>query len=156
MAWLDDAITILRNVIGDDVSPYSYSDSRLEEILGSASSFVISEISFDSAYVVDVSIPEVTPDPSGDNSFIALVVLKAACIIGCAEHRNASRKAMSFRDGPSSIDGRGVADHAKFVAQDLCKKYEDAKFDYVFGDGSLGVAIIGPYTGGGEPSSIYS
>jgi hypothetical protein len=63
-----------------------------------------------------------------------------------AEHRVASSKAYSIKDGPSTIDGRGPAENKKLIAAQQCTAYQSAKLAYLAGDISVGEAIIGPYS----------
>jgi hypothetical protein len=150
MAWTTDMVMIVRGLINDMVSPYSYSDERLEQLICVGAVLTMQDVDFDTSYTVDLSAFTITPDPSvaDDADFEALVSLKTACIIAMGEHKDAAKTAISVKDGPAFVDTKERAKHLEAIADDACSAYEKAKINYQIGDGSLGRAIVGPYNAG--------
>ena len=127
MSWQGEMGTMVRYLINDvDSSSYSFSTTRIEtSILVSAqlSSF---NVDFANEYTINVEGCSLSPDPTDtdtkDNAFIALVCLKAACMIIGGEIRSESGNAISIKDGPSSIDLRGVTGTLSVLYKDLCER----------------------------------
>lgn len=145
MSWQDDARNLLRTVCGDVGPTYEYNDSRLDELILHAARFVINESYLSDTYTLTMNTGTISPDPVGDNWFISLVILKAWDILAKNEYRVASNKAMSIRDGPSSIDGRGIAENKKVIADKASKDYESAVVTYNAGTYNVGAAIMSPF-----------
>lgn len=147
MAWSTDMVTMLRILIDDYTSPYTYDNTRLQTLIAVAGQLVQTELTFDNTYTIDVSVPSITPDPvtAADDAFINLTVLKAACILSMSESRTAASKGMLVKDGPSTIDARDMASSKSGVAEDYCEAYQKAKKDYQAGNSSAGQAVVGPY-----------
>lgn len=148
MAWADVMIPIVRGLVFDLETPYTYSDARLTTLIVTAAALVVSTVDFGTSYTVDTANETIVPDPSADDDFVALVSLKAACIISQGEARDAARKAISVKDGPSFIDTKDRAKHLYELAKDVCEKYQKAEIAYKVGDGSIGRAIVSPYATG--------
>ena len=155
MSWQGEMCTMVRYLINDvDSSSYSFSTTRIEtSILVSAqlSSF---NVDFANEYTINVEGCSLSPDPTDtdtkDNAFIALVCLKAACMIIGGEIRSESGNAISIKDGPSSIDLRGVTGTLSVLYKDLCERYESVLLDYRAGNAVAGHAILGPYSPGSD------
>jgi hypothetical protein len=145
--WENVMVIMLRSMIGDNLVPYTYSDRSLKSIIVVSTVMTLKEVDFIYPYVVDVYNTTISPDPVlyKDNSFLGLVSLCAASMIADGEYRNASRYAVSHRDGPSHIDTKGIAENLKNVAKNVAAAYNNALQDYKLGNGSPGVSIIGPY-----------
>ena len=79
-----------------------------------------------------------------------LACLKAACIIVGSEIRKEASNAIAIKDGPSSIDLRGVTGTLSVLYKDLCEKYEKYLLDYKTGRSIGGQSIIGPYSPGSD------
>jgi hypothetical protein len=148
MSWKNDVTKIVRALI-NDLDGTTYADSRIEEVAIVAAYKVYSEISFNNTYTITLSTETISPDPTSnsDNDFISLVALKAACIFLRSEAKTQASSAISMTDGPSSISLKGVYEALKSEADDVCKKYDEAKNQYAF-NGSVGLAILGPYAPG--------
>jgi hypothetical protein len=148
MAWQDEMVPVFRHMIGDVGATPQYTDDRLQNQIVSAGYFVQTNVKLSRVYVHDLVTPDITPDPTvnpRDEAYINLVLLKAACMFYAGEAKVQSRKALSMRDGPSAIDGRGVVQCIKDLKDDFCKAYEDAKLEYQMGKLSPGAAIVTPY-----------
>jgi len=146
-------IPIVRGMIFDMTAPYTYADARLEELLAVSAVLVIQEVDFSMSYTVDLSAVTISPDPSNDDDFVALVCLKTACMISHGEHRDAAKQAISVKDGPAFVDTKDRAKHLGDLAEDACQAYARAKLNYQIGDGSVGRAIVGPYAAGNSPDT---
>lgn len=146
MAWQDEAVPLLRVVIGDNVSPYTYCDSGLIDIFIGSAKLVISEVTFDNAYTITLSTSTISPDPSDDVYFLTLVSLKAAYVIANSEYRTDSMQSMSISDGPSTISTTGSSAGMKARVDQLYKDYEKAKFQFALGQSSSMGAVLTPTT----------
>jgi len=146
-------VPIVRGLIFDLVQPYSYSDTRLEELIAISAVLVIQEVSFDTSYTVDINAVSIAPDPAADDDFVALVSLRTACLISQGEHRDAAKKAISVKDGPAFVDTKDRAKHLGGLAENACVAYSRSKLNYQVGDGSLGRSIVGPYNSGNSPDT---
>ena len=150
MSWQTNMVPIVRGLIFDLTTPYIYDCTRLEELICVAAVLTMQELDFNISYTVDLSEVSITPDPSdaNDEDFVALVSLKTACLISQGEHRDAAKRAISVKDGPSFVDTKDKAKHLGVLAEGACSAYTRAKTNYQIGDGSLGRAIVGPYNAG--------
>jgi hypothetical protein len=145
MAWQDKIPLIIRGVINDMDSPYRYSDTRLEELACISAVFVANDVIFSVSYTIDIENQIITPDPSSDSAFVALVSMRTACMILNGEYTTASNKGIVVKDGPASIDTSKMVDAKKELANKACKDYDIAKKNYIFGDGSICKAIVTPF-----------
>ncbi len=134
MAWLDDAIVLLRVLTGDDNSPYNYCDDRLSNMIIGSAKMVLFELSFDANYSVDINTLSVTPDPSSDNFFIPLVCLFAAVKIANSEYRQFSLASVNITDGPSAIDMSGQSAAFLQRMKALQADWAAAKLQYSLGN----------------------
>lgn len=149
MAWQNEMTLIIRHLINDlDSAAYTFTDSRIQETVLVGAQLVLTEIDFTNTYTVDVDALTLSPDPTTgtkDNSFIALVSLKSSCIITGSQLRTQSLSALALKDGPSSIDTRGIVAGLAIIYKDVCEKYETAKIEYKTTN-SIGQAILSPYS----------
>ena len=162
MAWQNELTLILRHIIGDlDPDNYSFTDSRLEESLLVAAQLIHNEMEFNIIYTIEVDNAILSPDPTltstgysdKDDDFIALCCLRAGLLLTASQLRTYSLKAISIRDGASSLDMRGVVQGLKMVHDDLSKKYEDVKLSYQTGKLGLGKVILSPYSPGADSAN---
>ena len=155
MAWEGQMTTMLRYIINDvDPADYKFSNRRLETTLLVAAQLIAPTMDFANVYDINVEGCQLDPDPTDsdtkDYDFVALVVLKAACVIVGSEVRSESTNAISIKDGPSAIDLRGVSNTLVILYKDLCEKYEQAVIDYQAGSSIAGTSILGPYSPGSD------
>ena len=155
MSWQTDITTIVRHLLNDlDASSPSFSDDRVQKTVLVAAQLIVSQVDLSQNYTIDISGTSLSPDPTAsatlDNDFITLLSLKTSCIILGSEVRSESGNAISIKDGPSSIDLRGVASTLVVLYKDLCSKYESALLDYSAGNSIAGQAILGPYSPGSD------
>ena len=132
MAWQNEMVRIVRHLINDlDSSNYTFTDDRLEES-------------------VLVAALDMSPDPTTlttkDDAFINLASLKAACIILGSEVRTNALNAIVVKDGPSSIDMRGITSGLHVIYKDMCNKYDHYIMQWKAGNSIAGQAILSPYS----------
>ena len=135
MPWQNEMTLIVRNLVNDlDSTNYTFSDDRLEESILVSSQLSILEIDFEQTYTIDVDSTSLSPDPTTssdkDDSFINLVSLKTAQMLLGSELKTHSLNAISLRDGPSSIDLRGIVSGLKILFDDINRRYEEAVTQY--------------------------
>lgn len=138
MVWEYEVIEGTRIILGDLDSPFTYADERLERIAIVSAVQVINEMDFDNTYVVDVSKCSITPDPADltvvnpkDNIFMALVSLKAACLIVNADLKKyATLGGLMVKDGPSSLDTKMLFTNQLALAKRFAEDYNYLKFNY--------------------------
>ena len=143
--------SIVRTWINDlDSSSYKYSDGRINQVICVAARFVQQDAEFKTRYSIGVDYISPNPAELEDFDFINLVGLKTACIILGGELKMEAGNAISIKDGPSSIDLRGVASTIAAYRNDICSRYDEYLLDYkVFGI-QAGQAVLGPYSPASE------
>ena len=155
MSWQGQMSTVVRYLIDDvDQTKYKYAPKRIETSLLVASQLVIMQADFNNTYTVNVESCKLSPDPSDaetlDLPFMNLTCLRAACIIVGSEIRSESANAIAIKDGPSSIDLRGVTATLTTLYKDLSDRYDKLLLDYKAGNSVAGQAILGPYSPGSD------
>jgi hypothetical protein len=153
MAWQTQITIMLRHMLNDlDSASYTYTDARLQQAATVSAQLVLSKNDFNYTYVVDIANSTISPDPVdvADNDFITLLCLKTACIILGSEIKAEAANSIAIKDGPSSIDLRGVSSTLNVLLQEYCNKYEEASLDYTAGNSLGGQAILGPYSPGSD------
>lgn len=153
MSWQVECKLILRHLIDDlDCTDYKYTDRRLEELLIVAAQFVNVDVDLRQEYTIDADQLTLDPDPTArdarDESFINLMILKAACILERAEARKAAGKAVSLSDSfGTKVDLTGNLQGALALLKDgYCKAYTDAKLEYSLDNMAVvGAAVMGPF-----------
>jgi len=150
MSWQTEISTIVRYLVDDTSTAPTYPDIRIETTILVAAQLVITEISFEQSYIVNVEQCQLTPDPTTssarDDGFINIVALKAACIIAGSEYKVHALSSVKVSDGPSSIDMSSIADHMKTLYQTLLTRYEDYKINFSSNNSNVGQAVLGPYS----------
>ncbi len=147
MSWDADLVLMVRVLVSDIASPQTYTDEYLERVLITAGIIVDAEFPFDYDYSYDISALTISPDPvtSEDSVFMALVPLKAACILVQGEFKQALGQGIKVRDGDSAIDTsvsfRGYRD---ILELGPCAAYEKLKWSLLASSG-VGKAVLGPY-----------
>ena len=155
MSWQGQISTMVRHIISDvDPTNYKYSPHRIETTILVAAHFLAVETALKQPFNINVEQCRLSPDPTDeatrDDDFISLVTLKTACIILGSEVKAESGNAIAIKDGPSSIDLRGVSGTLVTLYKDICQKYEQMLMDYKAGNSLAGQAILGPYSPGSD------
>lgn len=160
MAWQDELTFITRTLINDFDNPYTYSDSRIEQVLVVASKYVQLDITTSHTYNIDVSNFDISPDPTllKDNTFTGLVCLKAACIIDQSTFRTKAAREGSVKTvlGPASIDvTNNLSGYKTILEIGPCKLYEQLCLEYNIGNASIVQAVLSPFVGNNfDPHSL--
>lgn len=150
MAWQDEMTAILRTLVGD-LDATVYTDDRLQQILVVGAFQVLRELSFTTTYSVSVGSVTLSPDPTltatKDDSFTNLVCLKAAAITDKGSAIQATRRAISVKDGTSAIDLRGPLEGWLSLLEKggWTAAYEKAKLEYQSGQSVAGMAVMTPF-----------
>ena len=146
--WIDTALPLLRTIIQDVSNTPDYGDSRLIDVLFSASHLLLSEVSFNFSYTVDIIARTIDPDPatSLDTSFLNMVVYKAALLILSSELKTGASQGVIVRDGPSTVDLRSTFASQKERYKLMLDEYNRVKMQIKLGDLNSGIGILGPYT----------
>lgn len=132
MSWKEESLAVIRPILGDDISPFTYCDSRLLDVMTAVAKLLVSEITFDlNTYSVVCTTQTISPDPSDDLFFIPLLVLKTASVIANSEAKAAATVSGSVSDGPSSVDLSGAATSLKERAKVIAEDYQKAKLQYM-------------------------
>jgi hypothetical protein len=151
MAWQTDMVVMLRFLINDVEAPQTYTDERLETLIAVAATYVLSEMKFHYEYVVNISTPSITPDPTDipDLAFMNLVTLKAACLFDNWGYRSKmGTSGISVKSGADTVSTGGQLSGYQWILQNgACKGYETAKWEFEAGNLCPGRAILGPFAG---------
>ena len=152
MAWTTDLVLMTRVLISDIATPQTYTDEYLQRVLITAGIQVDAEFTFGYTYIYDISAITISPDPvaSGDYPFIALIPLKAACILTQGEFKQALGQGIKVRDGDSAIDTsvsfRGYRD---ILELGPCAAFDKLRWSLLASGassgGGVGKAVLGPY-----------
>lgn len=163
MGWNTDLVLMVRVLISDLSLPQTYADEYIQRVLITAGIQVDAEFPFSYAYVYDITALTITPDPvvNVDSPFMAMIPLKAACILTQGEFKQALGQGIKVRDGDSAIDTsvsfRGYRD---ILELGPCAAYEKLKWSLLASGeaagGGVGKAVLGPYRspGGNALSTI--
>ena len=161
MSWQDETIPMLRVLINDLGETPDYSESRLEELLLVAASYVSREIGFANDYTVSITSCTISPDPtdkSGDGlDFMNFIVLKAACIVDQSTLRTkAALAGLKAQFGPARLDTLQHLDGFKILMeQGPCATYEQLKMEYMFGNDHYVKGVFSPFVSNNfDPASL--
>lgn len=132
----------------NDADTSTYSDARLSKFIAFAALEVFSRLGI-SGYSVNITTPSIDPDPESDINISSLLVLKSATIVIKNEIKQLSITAgYKVMDDRSSIDGAEALKAMKELLKSFENNYDQAVQGYALGNGSIGKAILGPYTPG--------
>lgn len=159
MAWDATMVTMLRVMINDLTTPYTYTDARLEQVIALAASYVTQEIDFDTDYTVTIDPPAISPDPvdEEDSAYMNFVVLKAACIVDIGLYRTkAAIAGVKARLGPGQLEtAQHLTGFKDLLTIGPCAAYTTLKKEYEFGDNLAIKAILSPFVSNNfYPSSL--
>lgn len=149
MAWNDVMPLMLRYIIGDVDCPETYTDVRLQTMILISGKFVAAEATFSQNFVPDLTLMTLTPDPTCeptlDDWYANMTVLKAAHNIILSEHKLLTNgSAIMYKDGSATVDMRDLAKHKYELLKDISKQYSDAMLNYKMGVNPSCAAIVGP------------
>lgn len=147
MSWTDNALMPLRILINDFTIPYNYDDNSLKQLLFVAGVYVAKELNLPTTYSFTYSTYIVTPDPSNDEIFTSMTILKAACLTNTWNFNSkAIMDGISAKCGPAQMtvksDGRLLLG---LLTEGPCKAYEDLKTQFNFGNPDIIKGILSPF-----------
>jgi len=147
MAWLDDAVSMLRVMIWDMESEPEFCDDKLEQVIMMAASQISAEVAFPDTYTVNFSARTVSPDPSEDAVYFNLMLLKAACIIDRGKMRSAvAMTNLEARCGPVSMKvGDNIKGYDSLMSKGYCAVYEETRMQYLFSNIGWCKAVLTPF-----------
>lgn len=152
MAIASGLITITRVLINDLDSPYTFSNDKVEQSIAVAGYQVTLDYDFAVDYTFDIDAPDISPDPMADATYdqimIALVTLKAACILSVNRYTGQVGNGLKVRDGDTEVDTTaGFKGYLDIVTIGPCASYR--KLLEQVGNvqfANLGKAVVGPYS----------
>jgi hypothetical protein len=153
MAWDTEIPVIVRVLIDDLVSPYTYSDRRLKQVITVAAQLVKEELTaVDGVYTVNLTDLEISPDPTlsnRDDVFINCVSLKSACIIDQSSVRTkAASEGIRAALGPASLSVSGnMTGYKILLDQGPCALYKKFIEDYDIANATNIASILSPFIG---------
>jgi len=152
VAWDTDLVLMVRVLISDIDLPQTYTDTYLQRVLITAGFLVDAEFPFSYDYTYDISALTISPDPvtNQDSAFVALVPLKAACILNQGEFKKALAQGIKVKDGDSAIDTSvSFGGYSDILKLGPCASYEKLKWSLLASGeavgGGVGKAVLGPY-----------
>lgn len=153
MSWQLEIPIITRVWINDLEANPIYSDDRILQVVTVAAQNVIREVSFDTTYDVDVVNISITPDPTSDsvndNDFIALVALKAACILDQSTFRTkAVNEGIRTTLASASLSVQGnLRGYQTLLQVGPCATYNQLRTEFEVGNPNTCQAILSPFVG---------
>jgi hypothetical protein len=161
MSWNIEIPIIVRTLINDLSDSPTYSDERILQTIVVASKYVQFDIVLDQTYTIDVTNPNISPDPTvnNDSIFISLVGLKAACIIDQSTLRTkAALEGIRAALGPAQLSVAGSLSGFNLILdKGPCAAYEELTSHWDVREASAVRAILSPFVGNKfDPRSLYS
>jgi hypothetical protein len=153
MYWQFEIPVIVRSIIGDFTDPPTYSDDRINQIAIVASQYIVSEITLNKQYIVDIRNSSITPDPSDpasrDSDFISFWGLKTACMMDQSSLRTRALSAgIRTSLGSAVLDIDPNMDGYKLLLENgPCKVYDKLRLEYNIGNSSILQAVLSPFVG---------
>lgn len=148
MTWQNEIVRIVRFLI-NDIDASTYTDDRLEETILVAAQLMLVNVDFSTDYTIDVDELILSPDPTigtKDNDFIALVSLKAACIVLGSECKTAAAQGWRIKDASSSIDTTASYQSLYQLLKGLSGELDSLIMGYQAGNSIGAGAVMTPYT----------
>ena len=153
MSWQLEIPIIVRVWISDlDANP-TYSDDRILQVITVAAQNVSREVSFVTDYTIDVVNNTISPDPtlssSDDPDFVALVALKAACILDQSTYRTkAVNEGIKTSLASATLQTAGnLKGYKDLLDVGPCGMYSKLRQEFEMGNPSIVQAVLGPFVG---------
>ena len=151
MSWQTEIPIIVRTLVNDWSDQPVYSDDRLIQVISVAAKYVQFDVVLDHQYIVDVTSPSITPDPTDDRDeiFISLVSLKAACLVDQSTYRTkAATEGIRAALGPANLAVNGQSSAWKTILEHgPCALYEELTSHWDVKDASAIAAVLSPFVG---------
>lgn len=161
MSWQIEIPLITRVWINDlDTNP-TYSDDRILQVVTVAAQNVAREVAFTTTYDINVVNLTITPDPTSetikDSDFIALVALKAACILDQSTFRTKAVNEgirTSLASASLSVQGN-LKGYQTLLEIGPCAMYSQLRTEYDVGNPNIVQAVLSPFVGNKfDPTSM--
>lgn len=161
MAWNIEIPIIVRTLINDLEEPQQYTDERLLQIISVAAKYVQFDVVLDHQYSVDVTTPNINPDPTNDRDeiFISLVSLKSACIIDQSALRTrAVSEGIRAALGPAVLSvNNSLSGFLAILDKGPCAAYDELTSHWDVKEATAIRAILSPFVGNKfDPRSLFS
>lgn len=151
MSWQNEITGMVRILINDSVEPYQFSDERIQQTILVAGKYVQFDVVLEHSYTINISNASLTPDPTedGDEIFIILTSLKAACLVDQGTLRTkAAMDGIRAALGPASLSVAGSsAGWEMILKHGPCKLYDDLVEHWDVANASAIAAVLGPFSG---------
>lgn len=159
MSWKKEIPIIVRTLIDDLSEEPKYSDERLLQVITVAARYVQFDVVLDHAYTVNVTSPNITPDPTSDNDsiFISLVALKSACIIDQSNLRTkASLEGIRAALGSAQLSvSNSLAGIKLIIEEGPCAAYDELVSHWDVKEATAIRAVLSPFVGNRfDPNAI--
>ena len=121
-------VIMVRHLIDDTTAPYTYTDDRLRTALIVSGIYVDNEYNFSTTYTFDLESLDISPDPAAtatyDGIAMALITLKAACMIDINRYQTGVGNGIRVQDGDSMVDTTGsFKGFSDIIALGPCASY---------------------------------
>lgn len=164
MSWQEEIPLITRVWINDlDETSPTYSDDRILQVITVAAQNVVREVSLINTYSIDVINSTISPDPTLNNTedkdFVALVALKAACILDQSTFRTkAINEGIKTSLGSASLQVAGnLSGYKTLLDVGPCAMYSQLRTEFEIGNPSVVQAVLSPFVGNKfDPSYVSS
>jgi hypothetical protein len=159
--WKNVFPLIIRNLINDTIQPYKFNNSKIWQMSVIAGIIVSQEFNLSQDYTFNMATLDIIPDPTDpltyDPEAIALITLKAACMLSVNQYQTAVGTGIRVRDGDSEVDTTaGFKGFSDILKNGPCASYnvllESLRISRA---GSVGKAVLGPYSIGSYQYGPY-
>lgn len=159
MSWKKEIPIIVRTLIDDLSEEPKYSDERLLQVITVAARYVQFDVVLDHAYTVNVTSPNISPDPTLDNDsiFISLVALKTACLIDQSNLRTkASLEGIRAALGSAQLSvSNGLGGIKMILDVGPCAAYDELTSHWDVKEATAIRAVLSPFVGNKfDPNAI--
>ena len=164
MAWETEMTLIVRTLINDFAEPPTYSDSRIQQVIVIAGTYVQEQANLSTYYDINVTDVTITPDPTTpvrDDIFVGLTTLKAACILDQSTYRTkAALEGIRTALGSANLAISGNSAAYRYILEfpgGPCALYDQLLLDWNIGNATAVQAILSPFAGNDfNPNFLYN
>lgn len=152
MAWETEMTLTVRILINDLEDSPTYSDSRIQQLITVAGTYVQQEANLTKTYNIVVADTTITPDPTTptkDDIFVALTCLKSACLLDQSTLRTkAVNEGIRTSLGSASISVQGnLSGYKTIIEMGPCSAYRQLLDNWNIGNATAVQAILSPFVG---------
>jgi hypothetical protein len=151
VSWQIELPLMVRTLINDWDDQPVYSDDRLSQVIVVAAKYVQIDVQLPNEYSIDISNPQITPDPiiNKDDIFVGMVALKSACMMDQSSLRTkAAMEGIRAALGPANLSVAGsLAGITTILEKGPCVLYQELKDTWNISEASNIKAILSPFVG---------